>query len=135
LRIISFVVSLSAATSPRVDGDRARQVALCHRGSDFGDCPDLRRQVGGELVHVLGEALPGARRAGHLGLAAQFALDADFTRDRRHLLRESCERIDHAVDRVGKRGDLALRVDGELLLQIAVRDRRDDLRDAAHLAR
>ena len=45
------------------------------------------------------------------------------------------ERVDHVVDGVGERGDLALRVDRDLLRQVAVGDRGDDLRDAAHLRR
>ena len=98
----------------RLDRDRARQVALRHRGRDLGDRAHLRRQVGRELVDVLGQALPGARRARHLGLAAELAFDADLARHRRHLVGEGRERVGHAVDRLGERGDLALRLHGEL---------------------
>ena len=71
--------------------------------------------------------------AGHVGLAAELPLDADFARDRRHLVGEDAERVGHVVDRLGERGDLALRFEDELLAQVAVGDRGDDLDDAAHL--
>ena len=43
------------------------------------------------------------------------------------------ERLDHEVDRLGQRGDLALGVDGQLALEVALRHRGDDVGDAAHL--
>ena len=52
---------------------------------------------------------------GHLGLAAELSFDTDFARHRGHLLGEDAERVGHGVDRVGERGDLALRLDDELL--------------------
>ena len=51
----------------------------------------------------------------------------------RDLLGEGAERVGHVVDGVGERGDLALGFDDELLRQVAVGDRGDDLDDAAHL--
>ena len=80
-------------------------------------------------------ALPRAGDARHLGLTAELAFGADLACDGRHLLREDAQRVDHGVDRVGERGDLALRLDRELLVQVAVCDRGDHLRDAAHLGR
>ena len=118
----------------RLDGDRARQVALRHRGRHLGDRAHLSRQVRRQPVDVLGQPLPRSRRARNLGLAAELALDADFARHRRHLVGERRQRVDHAVDRIGELGDFALGGDGELLLQVAVGDRGHDLRDAAHLA-
>ena len=43
------------------------------------------------------------------------------------------ERLDHEVDRLGQRRDLALGVHGQLALEIALRDRGHDVGDAAHL--
>ena len=43
------------------------------------------------------------------------------------------ERLDHEVDRLGERGDLALGVHGQLALEVALRHRGHDLGDAAHL--
>ena len=117
-----------------LDLDRPRQVALGDGGGHLGDGPHLRRQVGGELVDVVGQVLPGAGGAGHAGLAAELAFDADLARHRGHLIGERGQRVDHAVDGVGQGGDLALGLDGQLLFQVAVGDGRHDLGDAAHLA-
>src|SRR6185436_8436420 len=43
-----------------VDGDLLGQVALGHGGGDFGDVADLAGQVGGHVVHRVGEVAPGA---------------------------------------------------------------------------
>ena len=71
----------------------------------------------------------------HLGLTAQLALGADFLRDARDLGRERAELVDHDVDRVLQLEDLALRVDRDLLRQVAVGDGRRDVGDVAHLRR
>src|SRR5207253_2038113 len=99
----------------------------------FGDGAHLRRQVGGELVHVVGEVLPRARRARDARLAAELALDAYLARHGRHLIPEGGERVDHPVDGVGQRRDLALRLDRQLPREVALRHRGDHLRDAADL--
>ena len=70
----------------RIDLNRSRQVALGHGGRHFGDGADLRGQIGGQQVDVAGQVLPGAGGAGHVGLAAEAAFDADFARHRRHLI-------------------------------------------------
>ena len=116
-----------------LDLDRARQVALGHRGGDLGDRPHLRRQVGGEQVDVAGQVLPGAGRAGHVGLAAEPAVDADLAGDVGHLVGEGGERVGHAVDGVGERRHLALGLHRQALRQVAVGHRGHDLDDAAHL--
>src|SRR2546430_1790516 len=54
-----------------VDVDLLREVALRHRGGHVGDVAPLRSEVAGHRVHVVGEALPAARHALHLGLAAK----------------------------------------------------------------
>ena len=117
----------------RLHADRARQVALGHRGRHFGDGAHLGGQVGGELVDVVGEVAPQAGRARHARLAAELALDAHLARHVGHLVGEGRQRLDHAVDGVGQRGDLALGVDRQLALQIALRHRGHDVGDAAHL--
>ena len=117
----------------RLDRDRAGQIALGHRGRHFGDRAHLVGQVGGELVDVVGEVAPQAGGAGHARLAAEPALDADLAGHVGHLVAEGRQRLDHEVDRLGERRDLALGVDGQLALQIALRHRGDDVGDAAHL--
>ena len=71
-----------------LQGDRPGEVALRDGGGDFGDGAHLRRQIGGQLVDVLREHLPGAGRAGHLRLTAELAFDADFARHRGDLIGE-----------------------------------------------
>src|SRR5579859_5270548 len=117
----------------RFDLDRPRQVALGHRGGDLGDGAHLGGQVGGQQVDVTGQILPGAGGAGHVGLAAEPAFDADFARHRGHLIGEGGERVDHVVDGLGKRRDLAFRLHHQVLPQVAGGDRGHYLDDAAHL--
>ncbi len=116
-----------------IDLNRSRQVALGHGGRHLGDGADLRGQVGGQQVDVAGEILPGAGGAGHVGLAAEAAFDADLARHRRHLIGEDRQRVGHVVDGFGERRDLALGLHGEVLLEVAVGDRGHHLDDAAHL--
>ena len=117
----------------RLDLNRARQVALGHRGRHFGDGAHLVGQVGGEQVDVAGEVLPRAGRAGHVRLAAEPAFDADFARHVGHLLGERRQRVGHVVDRLGERRDFALGLHRQLLAQVAVGHGGHDLDDAAHL--
>src|SRR5207244_1911732 len=49
-----------------VDGDLPRQIAICDGCGDFGDVADLRSEIVGEEVDVVGEVLPGSRRANNL---------------------------------------------------------------------
>src|SRR5207247_933755 len=75
----------------RHDVDGAGEVALGHGGSDLRDGPHLGGEVGRELVHVVGEVLPRARRAGNEGLAAELALDAQLAGHGRDLLGQGRE--------------------------------------------
>src|SRR3954462_3640183 len=95
-----------------VDRDLRGQVALGHGGRHLGDVADLRGQVRGHRVDVVGQVLPRAGDAGDLGLAAELALGADLARDAGHLLGEHAQRVRHRVDCLGEGGDLAARVDG-----------------------
>src|SRR5205085_877974 len=116
-----------------VDGDLLRQVAAGDGGRDFGDVADLVGEVAGHPVHGLGQVAPRAADALDLGLAAEAAVGADLARDAGDLVGERGELVDHRVDGLLQFGDLALDVDGDLLRQVAVRDRGRHLRDVAHL--
>ena len=113
--------------------NRASQVALGHCGRHLGDGAHLGGEVGGEQVDVAGQVLPGAGGAGHVGLAAEAAFDADFARHRRHLVGEGRERVGHVVDGLGQRRHLAFRFHRKVLLEVAVGDRGHHFDDAAHL--
>ena len=117
-----------------VDGDLLGQVAVGDRGRDVGDVADLRGEVGRHRVDRVGEILPGAGHAAHLGLAAEFAFGADLAGHARHFRGEAVELVDHRVDGVLQLEDFALHVDGDLLGKIAVGHRRGDLGDVADLA-
>jgi hypothetical protein len=71
-------------------------------------------------VDVVGEVLPGARHALHLGLPAELALGADLAGHAGHLAGEGVELVDHRVDGVLELEDLALHVDRDLLREVAV---------------
>ena len=114
-------------------GEALGQVAVGHGGHHFHDAADLFGEVGGHEVDVVGEILPGAAHAGHLRLAAELALGADFARHARHLAGEGVELIDHRVDGVLQLEDFALHVDGDLAVEIAARDGGGDFRDVADL--
>src|SRR5207245_2026545 len=47
-------------------GDLLGQVALGHRGGDFGDVAHLGGEVAGHVVHAVGEVLPHPAHAPHL---------------------------------------------------------------------
>jgi len=117
----------------RFNGDAAGQIALNDRCRYLRDSTDLRREVGGELIDVVGEIPPRARRARNLRLSSKSSLDADLPRDRGDLVREGPQRLCHVVDGVCQRADLALGHEHQFLGQVAAGNRGDDLADAAHL--
>src|SRR5207237_5650385 len=76
-----------------VHGDLLGQVAIGDRGGDLGDVSNLACEVAGHEVDVVGEVLPHATDAAHLGLAAQLALSAHLARDAGHLGAERTQLI------------------------------------------
>src|SRR4029077_14306191 len=119
--------------STRVHPNGPGQVTLGDGGRHLGDGAHLRGERGGQLVDVVGQVAPCARGSRHFRLAAQPAFHADLASDARHLGCEHGQGAGHAVDGVGKLGDLALGLQGQLALQVAVGDRGDHARDAPHL--
>ena len=118
-----------------VHGDLLRQVAIGDRGRDLGDVANLRREVAGHEVDVVGQVLPGAGDTRHLRLAAELAFGADFARDARHLAGERAQLLDHRVDGVFQLENFAAHVHRDLARQVALRHRRRHLGDVAHLSR
>ena len=117
-----------------VDSDLAREVAARHRGGHLRDVAHLVGQIAAHRVDAVGKVLPCARDAGHERLAAELSLGPDLARDARHFGREGPQLIDHRVDGFLELQDFAAHVDGDLLGQVAVRDRDRHLGDVAHLA-
>ena len=87
-----------------------------------------------ELTRV-GEVLPRAGDAGHLGLSAQPAFGADFARDARHFAGERVQLVDHRVDGFLEQQDFAADVDRDLLREVAAGDGGRHFGDVAHLRR
>ena len=130
--LVDVVLQLGNLTL-RLDGDRTCEVALCHGGRHLRDRTHLCREISGELVDVLSQVTPSSRDALDLSLTAELAFGADLARHARHLVREGGELVHHDVDRVLQLEDLALRIDRDLLREIALCDRGRHLRDVAHL--
>src|SRR4029077_20970360 len=118
-----------------VDGDFLRQVARGDRGRHLGDVAHLRGQVRRHRVDRVGQVLPGAGDAEHVGLAAEPAVGADLARDARHFAGKGIELIDHRVDGLFELQDLARDVHRDLLRQVAAGDGRGNVGDVAHLRR
>ena len=72
-----------------VHRDLARQVAARHGRGDFGDVAHLAGQVSGHRVHRVGQILPRAGDAGHVGLSAQPAFACRLRAPRASLLRRT----------------------------------------------
>src|SRR5207247_1700246 len=72
------------------------------------DVADLRGEVRGHRVDVLGQVFPDAGHLAHLRLTAELAFGADLARHARHLGGEHAELLDHGVDDAGRAQELAL---------------------------
>ena len=132
---IVLTVSFSSRNlALHIDGDLLGQVALGHGLGHVGDVAHLVGQVAGHRVHGVGQVLPGAGHAFHLGLPAELALGADLAGHARHFRGERPQLIDHRVDGVLQLQHFALHVGGDLLRQVAVGDGRRHLGDVADLA-
>src|SRR5205823_4630101 len=118
-----------------VDGDLLGEVALGDCRGDLGDVADLAGEVRGEEVDVVGEVLPRAGHAPHLGLAAELAFRAHRAGHTGDIVGGGGELVDHVVDGVPERRSFALDVDGDLLGEVACCDCGGDLGDVADLAR
>src|SRR4029453_18667852 len=117
-----------------VDGDLLRQVALGDGGRHFGDVADLAGEVRGHEIHIVSQVGPGSGDAGHLGLAAQFALIANLAGDARPLGREAVQLVHHDIDGVLELEDFAFHIDGDLLGEIAAGHGGRHFGDVAALA-
>ena len=109
------------------------KIAAGHGRRDLGDVADLAGQVAGHRVHGVGEILPGSGHAGHLRLAAQFAVRSHFARHARHFGGEHAQLLNHRVDDVGGAQELAfqrtpIHVQPHRLGQISLRDGGDRAR-------
>src|SRR5262249_50563185 len=119
--------------SAHVDGDLFRQVALRHRGGDLGDVADLSGQVRRHRIDAVGQVLPCAGDAEHVGLAAEPAFDGKRVVQGRRLGGEGVELVHHGVDGVLELQDFAAHVDRNLLGEVAAGDGGRHLGNVADL--
>ena len=120
--------------SPHIDRDLLRQVAVGHSRRDGRDVAHLPGQIAGHRVDAVGQVFPGASDATHMGLAAEFALGADFTGDARHLRSERAELVHHGIDGVFQLQDFTFDIDGDFLGQVPIGHSRGHSRNVSHLA-
>src|SRR5207302_816998 len=85
-------------------------------------------------VDVVGEVLPDAGNAAHLGLAAQIALAADLAGHAGDLGGEGVELVELGSAAGRELEDLTAHINGDLLGQFAVGHRGGHIVDVAHLA-
>ena len=130
--MVLFSSRISPLTSTVIFFDRSPRG---HRLRHVGDVAHLRRQVRRHRVDRVGQVLPRARDALHVGLAAELAFGAHLARHPRHFRRERAQLVDHRVDRVLQLEDLALHVDRDLLRQVAAPPRPSSRRRCCAPAR
>ncbi len=111
----------------------AFQISVGDGGHHFGDTANLRGQIRGHEVDVVGKIFPRAGDAAHFGLAAELAFGADFARHARHFRGEGVELIDHGVDGVFQLQNFALHIDRDLAAEVAVGHGGGHLGDVADL--
>ena len=117
-------------TSTVIFRDRSPRATAVVTPAIFRTCAG---QVRRHRVDRVGQILPGARDAGHDGLAAQLAFRPDFARDSRDLGGKASQLIDHRIDGFLQLQDLAANVNRDLLGQVAVRHGDRHVRDVADL--
>src|SRR4029077_19566349 len=118
-----------------VDRDLFRQVAVGDRRRHFSDVAHLRGEVGGHRIDRVGQILPRAGDAKHVGLAAELAFSAHLAGDAGHLAGERVELIHHRVDGFFQLQDFAADVHRDLFRQVATGDRGRHFGDVAYLRR
>src|SRR6185436_10363438 len=115
-------------------GDLLGEVAVRDRRRHLGDVAHLRGQVRGHRVHRVGEVLPRAGHALHVGLAAELPFRADLARHARDFRGERGQLRDHRVHGLLGAEELALErpaveLDRHRPGQVALRHRADDAGD------
>ena len=80
--------------SAHVDRDFLRKIAVGDGRRHFGNVANLSREVGRHRVDAVGQILPSAGNAAHVGLAAEPAFRADLASNARHFRGEA-----HSADR------------------------------------
>ncbi len=117
----------------RLHCDRSREIPFTHSIRYLGDCSHLGRQVGCQLIDIIGYLAPQAGGIGDSGLTPQLTFSSHFTRHARYFGSERIELIHHRVDGVLQVEDFALYGDSDLSRQVALCNRSGDFGDIPHL--
>jgi hypothetical protein len=129
--MVSFSSRISPRTSTVIFFDRS---PLGDRGGHLGDVADLRGQVRRHRVHRVGQVLPGAGDAEHVGLAAERPSVPTSRATRVTSPAKALSWSDHRVDGFLELQDFARHVHRDLLRQVAAGDGGGDVGDVADLA-
>ena len=117
-----------------VDRDFLGKIAAGDGGCNFGDVSDLAGEVAGHGVDRVGQIFPRTGHAGHLRLAAQFAVGSYFAGHARYFGSEGAQLVHHRVDGVFEFENFAFHVDRDFARQVAASHGRCDFGDVSHLA-
>src|SRR5207253_1164615 len=105
--------------SLHVHSDLARQVAVSDGRGHLGDVADLRRQVVGHRVDVVGQVLPGAGHALDFRLTTQLAFGPHRAVHGANFGSEGVQLVHHGVDGVLQFQDLTLNIHCDLAREVA----------------
>lgn len=105
-----------------IDVDCLRKVASGNSGCDDCDRLNLRGEVRGHEVDVVGEIFPDAFDVLDDGLTAELAKGANLFSHARYFRGEVIEGFDHVVDGVLQLQNFALGVDVDRLREVAASD-------------
>ena len=128
--MVSFSSRISPRTSTVIFFDRSPLATAVVTSAMLRTCAV---RFDGHRVDAVGQVLPGAGDAEHVGLAAEPAFGADLARDARHFAGEGVELVHHRVDGFLELQDFARHVHGDLLRQVAAGDGGRDVGDVADL--
>src|SRR5439155_218434 len=118
-----------------VHRDLLREVSICHSGRDFGDVPNLVRQIRRHRVHVIGEVVRGTGDDLDLRLAAELSFGADFAGDAGDFRGERRELVHHSVDGVLELENFSFDIHRDLLREVSICHSGRDCGDVPNLAR
>src|SRR5262249_18261881 len=109
------------------------QVPVGDRGHDLDDTAHLFGEVRRHEIHVVGQVLPSARHAFHIGLTAELSFRTHFFGHTGHFGGKGVELVHHGVDGTFHFKDLTAGIDRDLLRQVAFGHSGRDLCDVTHL--
>jgi len=118
-----------------VHRDFAGEVATGDGSRHLRDVTDLRREVGGHGIDVVGQVLPRAGHARHERLAAELAFSADFAGHACHFGCKRAQLFNHRINSFLELEDFTANVHGDLLGKVTVSHGDRNIGDVTDLRR